>query len=243
MGKLHQVIAVESTVKANAETAFTKAYHEIQKNDQFLGLTKTYQPANEDGFQLPPESKRVLSNANTLITDVQAALEKLFDHVATKDTANQGAKADIEFLGVTVKDVPVATLLWVEKKLVDIRTFVSKIPTLDLAEEWTWDQSAQIFRAAPYATARQRKDTEYITVVQPTDKHPAQVVAKPVDVFEGTWTTTKLSGAMSPARKRDILGRVDGLLMAVKRARETANSFEVTNVSIGNTLLNLVFGS
>jgi hypothetical protein len=242
--RLHQIIAVEKTVKKTEETAFTKAYHAIQKSEQFSGFTKTYQPKDEEGQQLPAESKKVLSNVSDLVTEVQAALEKLFDHTATKDNANRFAVADIKIGDlVLAADAPVSTLLWIEKKLVDIRTFVSKLPVLDPTENWTWDDKNTIYRTDSYETLRQRKDVEYITVAPATDKHAAQVVQKPIDVFEGTWTTTKLSGAVSPQWQRRILLNVDQLTMAVKRARETANATEVTDVHIGNALLNFVFSS
>lgn len=241
---LHQLIAVEKTIKATEETAVNKAYHSIQKPELFTGLNKTYQPKDEEGFQHPPESKKVLANAATLVTEVQAAMERLIDHVATKDTANQVAKADIVLSGKTiVTGVPVSTLLYLEKKLVDIRTFVGKLPVLDPTDTWTWDAANQNYRSEPYSTVRQVKKTSFIVPAggEATKEHKAQIVQVTDDVVEGAWTTTKLSGAVSPQWKQAVLHRVDELTMAVKRAREVANATIVTDVHIANALLNYVF--
>jgi hypothetical protein len=244
--RLHQIIAVEKTVKKTEETAFTQAHHMIQKGDVFSGLTKTYQPKDDEGQRLPPESRKVLAFAPLVISEVQSALEKLFDHTATKDHANRFAVADIKVGENTLaKEVPVSTLLWIEKKLVDIRTFVSKLPVLDPMDDWSWDQANQLYRATPYETVRQVKKVDFVVPPggEATKEHKAQIVQATSDVIEGTWTTTKLSGALAAVDKQRILHRVDELTMAVKRARETANAYEVTDVAIGNTLLNFVFGS
>ena len=62
------------------------------------------------------------------------------------------------------------------------------------------------------------------------------------DVIVGTWTTIKFSGALPAAKIREMRERVTKLAQAVKFARETANSADVTDVTIGDAVLSYVFG-
>jgi hypothetical protein len=240
--KLHQLIAVEKTVQKSSEDGFTAAYRDAQKPDLFSGIIKTYQPQDDEGYVFPGESKKVLKTGELLLSDAQAALEQLFDHVATKDAANQDTSADIVVNGVAVGfRVPVSTLLWLEKRLVSIREFVSKLPVLDPAEDWIYDEANSVYRSAPYKTARQVKKKRFETIAEATKEHKAQVAQVEEDAIEGTWTTVKLSGAMPASRKSLLLLRVDELTKAVKKAREEANSIEVAPVAIGNAMLNYLF--
>ncbi|MEV0269330.1 MAG: hypothetical protein HOV71_19755 [Hamadaea sp.] len=242
MTKLNQIIALEKGVKATAETTLTKAYHEAQKPDLFAGLIRTYEPLEEDGYVLPSESKKVTAKVPALVSEIQAAVERLIDLTLTKDTANAGAKADVK-VGDTVlaRDVPVTTLLWLEKQLTNLRTFISKLPVTDVADDWTWDADNQVFRSATVKTMRSRKSEDFIVVVPPTDKHPAHVEKVTKDVPEGTWSTTKLSGAVSPSQRDTWLAQVTAVTEAVKTAREQANLAEVVDAKMGKAILDFIF--
>jgi hypothetical protein len=61
------------------------------------------------------------------------------------------------------------------------------------------------------------------------------------DVWVGTWTATKFSGAMPAAARKAIIERVRKLLDAVKSAREEANNLEVKPQKNGATLLGWIF--
>lgn len=240
--KLNQIIAIEKTAKANSEAGFTASYHRAQKSDLFAGLTKVYQPLKEDGTQLPGEKRIVQATVPGIIGDIQASLEGLFDLTATKDTANGHAKANIVVGDVVVAEqVPVSTLLWLEKKLVDLKTVLGKLPVLDSADVWAFDGGMGLYRSEPVSTMRQQKVPKFITIAPATDKHAAQVVRETEDVFEGTWTTTKLSGAIPASRREQLLAQVTELQVAVKVAREEANSMTVTDVRIGARILGYLF--
>lgn len=243
MTKLNQIIALEKGVKAETDRVLNGVYHLFQKPDAFAGLTKTYTSLEEDGFVYPPENRKVTASVPTLLSAAQAAWERLFDLTFTKDATNQEASADIVVNGtVLVEAVPVSTLIWLEKKLVDLRTVMSKVPVTDIAEDWTWDAEQGVWKAAPVRTLRSKKVEDYVVIVPPTDKHPAQTAKVVRDEPEGHWTTTKLSGATSVTSRDAALARITVLTEAVKRAREQANMAEVTDRSMGNVLLNFVFG-
>jgi hypothetical protein len=61
------------------------------------------------------------------------------------------------------------------------------------------------------------------------------------DVWVGTWTTTKFSGAIPARTRNDLLERVRKLLDAVKAAREEANGLEVKPQKVGAALLGYIF--
>src|SRR5262245_19024708 len=129
MAKLNQILAVEKSVKAGAQRALTDAYHAIQKPTLLSGLSRTYQPVDDEGEQFPPESTRVQVQVEDTLKDVGAALTKLFDVTATKDWTNCDARADVKVDGqVVVSDAPVTYLLFLEKQLTDLHTMVSKLP-------------------------------------------------------------------------------------------------------------------
>src|SRR5687768_3534152 len=156
MTKLNQIIAVEKTVKANTENAFTKTLRTAEKADLFSGLTKVYEPLVEDDVTLPGEKKLVQARVGDLLNDVQDLLVRQFDLTATKDTANGSAAADIVVNGLVIATmVPVTTLLWIEKKLVDVKTFISRLPILDPAESWTYNTGTGYWQSAPLETMRQ----------------------------------------------------------------------------------------
>ena len=65
--------------------------HALQKPALFAGISRTYQPKDEEGESLPPESTKVQIKAEEIIHNTVAVLTKLFDITATKDwpTAEQ----------------------------------------------------------------------------------------------------------------------------------------------------------
>ncbi|WP_117213264.1 hypothetical protein [Allorhizocola rhizosphaerae] len=242
MTKLNQIIAIEKGVKTDAANALTQAYHGVQKAPQLSGIARTYQPRDDEGEQLPSESTRVQIRTGELIGDVRKALTRMFDVVATKDQANTAAKADIVVDGVTLaKDVPATYLLFLEKQLVDLATFVRKLPVLDPAEVWTWSDQAGAYATDPVKTTRTKKVPRNHVKAEATDKHPAQVEVYHEDVIVGYWTTVKFSGAIPAKQVADMLERVGKLSEAVKKAREEANGITVTDVNVGNALLGYVF--
>ncbi len=130
MTKLNQIIAVEKGVKSKSLQDITAAHHKVQKPALLAGISRTYQPKDEEGEQLPPESARVQFKAEEALREMSASLTRLFDVTATKDWANCSARADVTVDGRTVvAEVPVSYLLFLEKQLTDLHTFVKNFPS------------------------------------------------------------------------------------------------------------------
>jgi len=242
MTKLNQIVAVEKGVKAKAARTITDGYHTVQRATGLSGIARTYRPRDEEGDALPPESTLVQTKVDDIVTEITADLGRLFDVTATKDATNAVATADVNVDGnVLVADATVPFLLFLEKQLVDIRTFVSKLPTLDPAESWAYDNNSGVYATVPTQTVRTKKIPKNWVKAEATDKHPAQVEIFHEDVIVGTWTTIKFSGAVPSMRVNELLTRVDRLVEAVKFAREEANGTTVVDRSVGSAIFGYIF--
>jgi hypothetical protein len=176
------------------------------------------------------------------IQQVIAALTDLFDIVATQDHANCLARANVVVDKTTVlKDVPVTTLLFLEKQLVDIHTFIEKLPTLDPGETWNYNPDVDHHASEPYQTTKTKKVLKNHVKAEATKEHPAQVETYTEDVIVGYWTTVKFSGAIPAREKNELLDRVHKLQEAVKCAREEANGRDVESKKIGDAVLQYIF--
>ncbi|MGW1317842.1 DUF7873 family protein [Streptomyces sp. NPDC002426] len=243
MTKLNQIIAVEKGVKSKSLQDITAAHHKVQKPALLAGISRTYQPKDEEGEQLPPESARVQIKAEEALREMSTSLTRLFDVTATKDWANCSARADVTVDGRTVvSEVPVSYLLFLEKQLTDLHTFVKKLPVLDASESWSLDPSTDLWKTDPVRTIRTKKVPRNHVKAEATDKHPAQVDVYYEDVPIGYWTTVKFSGALPARRVNELLERVEKLQHAVKFAREEANGAEVTDRRVGDAVFGYLFG-
>lgn len=242
MPKLNQIIAIQASKKSHAKESLTEAYQSLQKNDLLYGISRSYKPKDEAGEALPPESKAVQLKVQDAIARVTKSLAEMFDVVATQDWANCEAKADVMIGGRTVvKGAPVTHLLFLEKQLVDLLTFIEKLPVLDAAERWSFDATQDCFASEPYQSLRTKKVPKTHIKYEATKEHPAQVEMYMEDVTVGTWTAVKYSGAIPATKKNTMLERVRALQDAVKSAREEANSKEVELKKVGESILDFIF--
>lgn len=237
MGRLHETLAVEPAVKGQATAFLATAHHTVTKPALLAGLSRTYQPRDEDGDQLPPESTRVQVRADTVLRNVAAELTRWFDVTATKEVANQHATANVVVDGaILIPDAPVTLLLFLEKRLVDLRTFMAKLPILDPAEAWTYSDVADCWVTEPVKTVRARKIPRNHVLAPADGTHAAQVQVYHEDVAAGDWTLVKFSGALPAARVAELVARVDRLAEAVKVARVTANTADTVPQRVGEAL-------
>lgn len=242
MTQLHQVLAAEKTIKDVTHRVVTAAYQSIQKPAMLVGQTRNYRPMHDDGVQLPPEVTRVQLKATDVIDEVARAMTSLLDVVLTHETANQQASADVEVDGmVLVSKAPVSYLLFLEKQLTDLQTFITKLPVLDPAEDWEWDLNTSSYRTAVTSNLRREKRPVVLVKYQATDKHPAQTEIYNEDVAVGYWDTIKESGALPQTAVNQMWQRVTTLLQATRVARQKANSIETTSLVAGRRVLNYVF--
>ena len=244
MPKLNQINAIVTARKGEAEKTVTELYKLIQKEQLFAGRERTYRPVDEvQGQKLPSESQKVQQRADDLIKLAAAKWTELWNLVLTQDTGNQSAKADIIVDGkALLASVPITSLLFLDKQVNDLETFVSKLPTPDPAEEWTHDPNSGLLRGKASESLRTSKEPTVIVKYEATKEHPAQTELYMKDLPVGTWTQILYSGCIQADRKNAILARIRKLQDAIKLAREQANLLEVERQKAGEALLAFVFG-
>lgn len=245
MAKLNQVLAVEKGVKTKQEKFINTLYHTLQKEDLFLGISKEYQKINDEGEDLPPESKKVQFKVEDILKLVKHNFVEILNISARKDWTNTSAKANIEVDGkVVFENVPVTYLMALEHKLVDIQTILSKLPVLTTSADWKRDEASGLYKTETVKTHRTKKIERPLVLYPATVEHPAQTQKITEDVLVGYWSATYQSGAIPSPVKAEYLERVDKLLKAVKVAREEANmQDEIVAPKVGEEIFNYILGA
>lgn len=245
MTKLNQVVAVEKALKEKVNKQTAPLFHTTKNPVHFAALTKTYEPVDVLGEQLPDDSTRVQNTVPEILAAFADPVTKLLDTQLTKETANTEAFADVVVNDVVLIDrAPVSFLLQFEKHLSqEVRGLILALPTLDPAQDWAPSDSERvgIFETAVVKRHRTKKVEKPIVLYDATDKHPAQTAMITTDELVGYWHEKRFSGAVSAQRKQSLLDRVDTLIAAVKYARESANNLDLTNKTIGAEIFGYLF--
>jgi hypothetical protein len=160
------------------------------------------------------------------------------------DYANCDAKADVVLDGVVlVKQAPVTFLLFLEKQLTDLATFVGSLPVLDEAEVWDTDPNSGSFRTGVTSNHKTKRIKRPLILAPATVEHPAQTALIDEDVLVGYWDQVKLSGALLLPKKQMYLEKIDRMQQAVKMAREEANSVEAPSQDFSGAMWNYLIQS
>ncbi len=250
MAKLHELLAVDGNLKAQADKTRTelmgtfekKAHHFTEKIQSFK--------SSEEGVPAVIESQLDLQTTVTKeLKWVSEFIIKSLDVSYQVAEANTIARADVVMEDGTVllSQLPATSLLELEKRAKELHDFVEKIPTLDPAKGFRLDpeKGTDVYKAREDKRARTKKVFKVLTLVPPTDKHPAQAKEYTEDVPIGEITTLEWSGLITVAAKGDMLSRVEEFARAVKKARSRANEVEIAkneNNKIGAKIVNYIFG-
>ncbi len=241
MKRLNQVIVAEAQAKTSCQEQISKLHHLSSKEDLYSGLSKTYTPLKEEDEALPTEEKRIQVRAVEQIEAAKTAWKDLFDLTLSKDRGNCEAKADLIIDGgVILSGVPVTYLLFLEKRVTDILTFLKNIPVLNEAYDWELGVGG-IYRSNEVKTHRTKKVQRGLVLHPPTDKHPAQTQLIVEDVVVGHYHTQHTSGALPHDQKKDLVKKAEKVLRAVKEAREKANIAEAPEADT-SPLMDYIFG-
>lgn len=242
MTKLNQLIAIEKGVKNKTTRVETDLYQSLPKEALFSGLSRVYTPKDEDGDHFPAEAVSVQIKSTEVLSQLTEVLTRLFDVTATKDVANTQAIADIVVDGTVIAaNVPVTTLLFLDKEAEKLSAFVGKLPVLNPAFDWEYDANRGVHVADPVETTKTKKVPKNHVLAEATKEHPAQVQVFTEDVVVGTWKKIEFSGALPADDINAIAARLDKLRTAIKFAREEANGIEVQDVHYGAGILNFLF--
>lgn len=243
---LSQVLGIEKEVSARAIAELTDVYQLLPVKQAFEGQRHTYATLIEDADVQPDKPVRVQATVKEQLARIRPYLIDMFDIVAARDFTNgpgpAGAVADVvygEF--VLIQDAPVPYLLWLEGQLKWLRKVAEAIQTLSPQDDWTIDDPSRgIWCSGITTTFNQRKRPEY-KIVAPEGKFAAQVMGYEITENVGEWTKVKLSGAIKPEEKAELIRRIEGLLASVVAAQRVANQVEAANVSVGAALVSHLF--
>ncbi len=239
---LNQIVALVTGKKTTYQKELTAIHHRL-KQDQVDGLIRQYKPHDDSDLMIPQnDSKGIAVDLRNTIIDFREKFSEIVDLVATQDVANCKAAADV-VVGdaVVLKAVPVTHLLYLEKVLVDMHTFIAGLPVLNPIHKWTYDSQRDCYVTDPVQTTRTAKRKVKFVKAEATDKHPAQVDVYDEDVPVGTWNTTYISTALEAPTQKAYLKRLEELRDAVKKAREIANGIEIDKVQYGQQLVDFIF--
>lgn len=252
MGKQHELLAVESDKKNVFEKIVGEVRKLMQHSDSFIEFSKTYKPFDDDDKDVPDEEhKAMVTTVKAKLEYAKGAIANFIDVILQKEKTNQEANASIiiyDESGNEVKtiaeDVPVSALLQFEKILNKLRNDVYiGIPTIDTNVRWDegTNEHGKVWMQKDAITLRKIKDTVYETV-DVGEKHPKVVKEKIIQRPVGNFTHMTKSGALSPYEKSQMLGRIDTLIEAVKKAKSKANSTDVIVAKCGLEMMNYING-
>lgn len=243
MPKLHELIAVEGDLKGKAQqvkSQLTKLF--TDGTGRLLGRIITYQ-VDEGEDPRPSEVTELATTVNAEVKTFQSTYKDWLNVAIQKEVTNQvtGARVTVQGVDIFGYELPVPALLNLESKLAELKAVYATIPTLDPSERWEWNEGQGYFISIDRMTNITKKVLKVLTLVEPTEHHPAQAQAYNEDVRIGTRTTTLHSGMISPRDKKRALDRLDRLILAVKQARQRANDVEVSDIEVADKIFNYIW--
>lgn len=237
-------------VKARAKREETDIYQALKRPGLFNGFRKTYSPLDEEnGERFPDEGELLQHNVEDVLASLIPTMAKAIDTQTAVDATNGMttttltiSRSDTE--DVEIENIPVVTLIWLEKQLDNLKAIITAAPELNPTKEWIFNEQEGVYVTLPRTSIKTRKVPKALVMYPATDRHPAQVQAYNEDETIGHWSTVDKSGAMPASRKRELLERIATMRDQVKTAREQANAAaDVVEISYGRELLQYLLGA
>ncbi len=245
-GQLHELLAIEGDLKGEKDKVRDEALVTFSKKaGLFLGQLKKLEMFDEKRKNEEGEERHALSETVTKkLQYISKSFTRFWDVKVQKESANQEAKADVE-IGDTVlfKDLPVTFVLSMEEELRQLRKIYDAIPTLQPGIDWKKDDTlgSDVYKAAhSVEKSKTEKMLEHKVIVPATKEHPAQITTWHEDRPVGKYVTMSWSGMVSPVEKSKMLGKLDQVLRAFKKARQRANTQETTKRQVGKQIFDFI---
>jgi len=249
MAKLHELLAVEGNLAAQAQKCRTELISTTfdKKRHHFGSKRVTFTPNTEGAVAATEEQSDIQTTVRSELDWIGKILVKAWDASHQIDMANTLASADVvtEDGESLLLSVPATSLLQLEKHLKEMHDLLAAVPTLDPAKGFQQDDQREggIFKAREITKARTKKTQRPMVMYEATKEHAAQVTMVTEDVPVGTILEQEWSSLVTPAQKSDMLDRCDKLIRAVKRARAKANEqdLDVGKAKIAKPLMDYLF--
>ena len=247
MSKLHELLAVEGDLEGTYKKILEETKVNFSKHpDRYFGAHQRTELFDETAPKEADGHKQLDDTVPDKLKYTEGHIVRYLDAVLQKERTNQEARSDLTVDGAVIaKDVPATFLLGLETKLKTVRAVYEAIPTLQPGIKWEKDddQGENVYRRThPEEKFRTKKNMKNHVVAEATKEHPAQVQVYNEDEKVARLITDTWCGMISPAEKSALLGRVDKLIRAVKKARQKANTTEVVKTTVGKELFTYING-
>jgi hypothetical protein len=249
MAKLHELLAVSSNLKGQADKTRGELSNTFDKKRHlFSEKVVTFKSNVEGTTPVTEEQSSLQSTVGQELTWISKILGAAVDAAYQIAEANMVARADVVLDNgdVLLKGVPATALLELTKRATEVQTLIAAVPTLDPAKGFELDAQRPkgVYQARQDVKTRTKKTQRAITLYEATKEHPAQVQLISEDQPTGFVTTQEWSGLITPAQKATMHERIEEVIRALKKALARANNVDVdTSKKIGDTLFAYVLNS
>lgn len=245
MAKLHELLSVESDLEGIWRKILEETTATFNKKvERFFGAVRTLEWFEEGQPEVPAEHKELTTTVDEKLAYQEKAVVRYFDALLQKERTNQEAKADIVIDGKTIASgLPATFLLGLESRLKRVREVYDSIPTLPPNVKWEQDETKGdgiYSRTHPEEQLKTEKIFKVQVLYKHTKEHPAQVEKISETKNVGVYKKEVWTGVLSPAEKSVLLGKLDKLIQAVKKARQRANTTTVVKATVGKELFNYI---
>ena len=245
--KMHELLSIEASVQTAYKDMLNETESVFDRPDLFQEWIRHYDPIKEEDEHERGEVER---HAITTTVDERLDFLRSFfvdstDLILQKERTNQMASGELEIEGYTFPHLPVGFLLFLERRLQELKSVVMQIPTTPSSVEWKQDTSRgdSVMKAAhPEVTNRTRKRIVPVVLAEATPQHPAQVKESTEEQVIGKYTKEVWVGMWTPAQKSDTIVRIEEVYNAVRQARMRANEEQVDSAAqIAGSLWQYIF--
>lgn len=236
--QLHQLLPAEAELAITSRAELSKALDQMGHRELFTSAVKTLTMLDEDRRgEDRVEVQSMTLTVRDVLDKASGAWVPWLDAFIQKERTNQDAREDLIVDGKTIATgVPATALLGLESKLKEISKMIASIPTLPAGRDWEREDDGTWSDQNPDEKMKTEKDFNFRILVEATDHHPAQIEKWNIDKPVGKYKTEVSVGVLSDQEKRELVGRMNKLLIATKQARHRANCTPVVKVKIGQAI-------
>ncbi len=247
MGKLHQLLAVESDLEGNYKRICEETKKVFSKPALFTGfIRKLVMFDDQDTNEYPDEILTMTTTVKKRLDYTGKSISSYLDALYQKEATNQEACADLVVSGITIgKDLPATFLLGLESRLKYIRSIYETMPTLAAGFEWkpSEDKGEGVWDMAhPEEKLKTKMMWQHQVLVEPTEQHRAEIEKWEEQVPVGKFVKFLWCSMITSNHKSEILARIDALIQATKKARQEANTQVIVSGHVGNNIINFING-
>lgn len=231
MGKLHELLAVKKDLASRANQICKETAEVFKKGHLFYGSLRTYESFEEKSEQTAesPEQEFLSYTVGEKMDWFGNEFGRMLDVEYQIDTSNTAAGASVQIGGLDLPTLPASFLMNLLGLLDKIKKVYQHAQVLDPKNEWmeSSEMGDGVFRTAQaLVTYRTKKSLKHKVLTEATKEHPAQIEKWAEDERIGKFVKKQWSGCITAAQKADLLGRLDSLIQATRKALSKANEQE-----------------